>query len=75
MNKNIFLRAFALKYSVGYNPFSPSGFFTFSRLITKKRSALFPQSTFRCSAVFSEQTATIPVQRYLTGFYNRDGKC
>jgi hypothetical protein len=35
MNKNIFLRAFALKYSVGYNPFSPSGFFTSSRLITK----------------------------------------
>jgi hypothetical protein len=35
VNKNIFLPAVALKYSVGYNPVSPSGFLTFSWLITK----------------------------------------
>ena len=36
MNKNIFFRAFALKInSVEYNPCIPSGFFTFSMLITK----------------------------------------
>jgi hypothetical protein len=48
MNKNIFLRTFASKYSVVYTPFSSSGFFTFRRLITKKSFLRYSHKVHFC---------------------------